>query len=302
MRPGLSAAFVLILFMTGCGASSQPTSSRSSASAIPTETAPSPTAALEPTLSGTFMAGDHEVWIECIGSGAPTFIVQSGEGMVAGDMAVLRAILAQRGTSCVYDPGNVGRSGSVPTPKSAEQAAGELNALLQAADVPGPYVLVGHSAGGMLVQLYPRLFPDQVIGVVALNPVPPYEPWVAEAGPIMSETEREAEQGYYAGLNGEDLDYRTSSAQIEAATPAPSIPFEMLISTNAQCESAGDICERTYPAYERIMRQVAESWPDGNFSQADAQHEIYLDDPDAILEVVDALLERAAAYSRGMPR
>jgi hypothetical protein len=67
----------------------------------------------------------------------------------------------------------------------------------------------------------------------------------------------------------------------------------VLISTSEQCAHPTDVCSRTYLAYEEIMEQMAEAWPDGNFSQTVAPHELYtLGDLGAIREVVERLLAR----------
>jgi pimeloyl-ACP methyl ester carboxylesterase len=76
---------------------------------------------------------------------------------------------------CLYDRAGMGQSDPqatpLTTPPTAADAVTDLHALLAAAGVPGPYVLVGHSAGGAFVQLYARTHPEEVAGVVALNAV-----------------------------------------------------------------------------------------------------------------------------------
>jgi pimeloyl-ACP methyl ester carboxylesterase len=77
---------------------------------------------------------------------------------------------------CAYDrPGTFGinqdrsRSDPVPQPRAPEDAVADLHALLQAAPVPGPYVLVGHSLGGAYVRLYAATYPDGVAGMVLID-------------------------------------------------------------------------------------------------------------------------------------
>ena len=94
------------------------------------------------------------------------------------------------------------------------------------------------------------------------------------------------------GENGESFDYRVSSEQIAEAPAPPDVPFEMLISTIAQCDSPDDICGRTYPAYEAIMEALSQEWPDGGFSQVESGHEIYIGDLEAVLAIVDRVLAR----------
>ena len=96
------------------------------------------------------------------------------------------------------------------------------------------------------MQLYARTHPDEVAGVVAMNAVPPADPWLDESAPLMTEQERTEELAYYAGGEGtEDFDWNTSFAQLDATSPPPDVPFLVLTSTTAECESADDVCGRT---------------------------------------------------------
>ena len=87
---------------------------------------------------------------------------------------------------CAYDrPGTIGevnpdldpdgppffpsRSDPVPQPRTTRDKVADLHALLRAADIPGPYVLVAHSAGGLVVRLYASMYPDEVVGMVLLD-------------------------------------------------------------------------------------------------------------------------------------
>jgi pimeloyl-ACP methyl ester carboxylesterase len=208
-------------------------------------------------------------------------------------MEAITPDLAMRGRVCSYDRANHGQSGEAAKPRTGEDIANDLHALLQAASVPGPYVLIGHSAGGMFVQLYPRLFPDEVAGVLVTNAVPLCQPWMDLGFPAMSVAEREDERRYFDGENSEPVLYCETSERI-AALPAPSVPLEVLISTVAQCGSVTDICGRTYPAYTQVMREMSDSWPMGHFEQVDSIHSIYVGDPEAFLAAVDRLLARIA--------
>ena len=184
-------------------------------------------------------------------------MLEVGEGRLLSDMGVLRAANESQHRVCSYDRANKGRSGSAPTPRSGVSLVRDLHGLLEAAEVSGPYVLVGHSAGGLLVQAYAATYPDEVAGVVALNPVPPWRPWSTSAMTIMTPSERRSEAAYMEGANGESLDYRSISEQIEDHPVSQDIPFSLVMSTEDQCFSPDDVCGRTYDAYETIMEQVA---------------------------------------------
>jgi pimeloyl-ACP methyl ester carboxylesterase len=70
---------------------------------------------------------------------------------------------------CSYDRAGLGWSDFSPRPRTSQEIAGELHALLYAAGVAGPYILVGHSFGGFNVRLYATRYPDEVAGVVLVN-------------------------------------------------------------------------------------------------------------------------------------
>ena len=238
-------------------------------------------------VDGEFEVNGRRVAMRCTGSGQPTFVIELGEGMSTNDFATFRTELATRGTACAYR-----RAAADGAPRDGEAIAADLHALLEAAGIARPVVLVGHSAGGMFVQLHARLYPDDVMAVLAMNPVPPWGPWSTKGFAAMTDAEQDAETAYYSGENGESLDYRATSAQIDGAPPPTDIPMRMLLSTIVQCEGVG-ICERTYPAAEEIMRDVTAAWPYGSFVRVEAGHVIYRDDPSAVLELIDDLVEAA---------
>ncbi|MCV0404416.1 MAG: alpha/beta hydrolase [Chloroflexi bacterium] len=200
------------------------------------------------------------------------------------DFGGLRAELATRGTACTYSRA-LASGGTI----DGEQVVADLHALLDAADIARPVVLVGHSAGGMFVQLYARVHPDDVLGVLAMNPVPPWGPWQTEAFAVMTEEERAAETAYFSGDNGESIDYATTSEQLDQAPGPPELPFHLVISDGTQCEGS-DICQRVSQVAESIMQNVAESWPRGEFEVVSASHDIFRDDLQTVLDAVDRIL------------
>jgi pimeloyl-ACP methyl ester carboxylesterase len=235
---------------------------------------------------GTFdLPNGRSLYIACRGSGSPTVVLEPGENTPGSAMAEVQNPLARQSMACVYDRANVGSSGTAPTPRTAAQMVTDLHQLLEKADVPGPYVLAGSSAGGTFVQLYARRYPDQIKGVVAMNPVPPADPWLKRVLPIFNKAEDESEKAYYRGNNDENIDYLASSKEIKEAPPPPHVPFEMLISTKVQCE--GDpTCLKSYDVYKQVEREVAQQWPKGCFEEVAASHDIYADKTEVVVDAV----------------
>src|SRR5829696_5777653 len=175
---------------------------------------------------GTFeLPNGRSLYMECRGSGSPTIVVDAGLGMTAYDMSELQKPLARQYMTCTYDRANMGSSGKAPTPRTAGEIVSDLHQLLQTADVAGPYVLVGHSAGGFFVQLYGRRYPDEVVGVVALNAVPPAHPWLERVLPRFNKQERKEELAFYRGEDpAEQIDWLASSKELKKAPPPPPVP------------------------------------------------------------------------------
>jgi pimeloyl-ACP methyl ester carboxylesterase len=125
----------------------------------------------------------RSLYLECVGTGSPTVILEPGEGAPRDAMDVVRDALKEIYQVCSYDRANKGQSSTAPTPRTAQDIVDDLAALLAAAQIPTPYLIVGSSAGGTFVQLYAARHPDQVMGVLAMNSVPPAEVWFEDALP-----------------------------------------------------------------------------------------------------------------------
>jgi pimeloyl-ACP methyl ester carboxylesterase len=236
-------------------------------------------------ISGSFSIGDRSLFLDCSGAGSPTVVLDHGQDGSGVDLIGLQHELAKDTLVCRYDRAGLGQSDPVPFPRTAADAVADLHGLLAAAAVPGPYVLVGQSVGGVFVQLYARTYPKEVAGVVAMNPVPPTGPWLEGALPLMTEQERAEEEAITRGEGeGEQFDWYASFAELDAAAAPPTVPFLVLISTIAQCENPDDVCERTYGVYETTMKELADTWPQGQFLQLETGHEIY-QDPDAVAAI-----------------
>jgi pimeloyl-ACP methyl ester carboxylesterase len=118
--------------------------------------------------------GGHRLHLHCAGTGSPAVVIEAG----LGDWSATWSRRVQpdaAGTTrvCAYDRAGLGWSDAGPLPRTAERAAQELHTLLREAGVPGPYVLVGHSLGGLLVRVFAHAYPADVAGVVLIDSMSP---------------------------------------------------------------------------------------------------------------------------------
>jgi pimeloyl-ACP methyl ester carboxylesterase len=124
--------------------------------------------------------GPYRLHLECTGTGAPTVILEPGGGASAATLGWIAPEVARHTTVCVYDRAGKGWSDAAQTAPDGAQIATDLHTLLERARVAGPYVLAGHSFGGLYAMRYAAQYPDEVAGMVLIdstapnsNPVPP---------------------------------------------------------------------------------------------------------------------------------
>ena len=113
--------------------------------------------------------GGHNLHINCVGQGSPTVILEAGNGGMSAQWARVQQEAARTTRMCAYDRAGLGWSEPGVEPRDARQVSGELHALLANADVPGSYVLVGHSYGGLYARMSAAWYPDEVAGVALVD-------------------------------------------------------------------------------------------------------------------------------------
>ena len=123
--------------------------------------------------AGLVDVGGHKLHINCTGTGSPTVVLEPGLGEPSTAMAWIAPDVAATTRVCVYDRAGRGWSESAGAPQDGVQVATDLHTLLDRAGEQGPYVLAGHSAGGLYVLNFAQLYPDQVAGVVLLDSMSP---------------------------------------------------------------------------------------------------------------------------------
>ena len=115
----------------------------------------------------------HGMHLSCTGTGSPTVVLEPGAGDMASTMAWIAPAVARDTRVCVYDRPGRGWSQESDAPQDGTRVAADLHALLHAAHVPGPYVLAGHSFGGLYVMAYAAHFPADVAGMVLIDSTAP---------------------------------------------------------------------------------------------------------------------------------
>jgi pimeloyl-ACP methyl ester carboxylesterase len=119
--------------------------------------------------------GHHRLHIRCDGDGAPAVIFDAALGGSSLSWSLVQPAVARLTQACSYDRAGFGWSDAGPLPRTADRIADELHELLRAAAVPPPYVLVAHSYGGLVMRLYASRHPNDIAGLVLIEPAIPEE-------------------------------------------------------------------------------------------------------------------------------
>lgn len=237
---------------------------------------------------GLVAVGDYALFLMCQGQGTPTVIFEHGFGDTLVSWEDVPAAIATETRVCLYDRLGVGFSDNAPTASrrtTADQVA-DLALLLQAAAVEGPYVLVGHSQGGMNAALFAHTYPDDVVGVVLVDAYHPDFLFDYFTEPIV--------------LGGERLDRYTSALELAAIAEdgLGDVPLAVL----TQNPSPTDV---EYPAATWLpSQQQYATWSTNSryIVVEDSGHYIQRDQPQAIIEavqwVLNAATDRPAASTR----
>ena len=123
--------------------------------------------------------GPYQLHLDCHGSHAPTVILEPGASGSAASMGLIAPAVARDSRVCVYDRAGRGWSDTAASPPDGAQIATDLHTLLGRAHVPGPYVLVGHSFGGLYVMTYAARYPEEVAALVLVDSTAPNDHPVA---------------------------------------------------------------------------------------------------------------------------
>ena len=128
-----------------------------------------------PAPASAYLANGHSLYLHCVGTGEPTVVLFNGLGERTPSWAWVQQRVSATTRVCAFDRAGEGWSGTGPARQDGYQLASDLHELLRVARVPGPYVLAGHSVGGVYALVYAKQYPRDVAGVGLIDSATPYQ-------------------------------------------------------------------------------------------------------------------------------
>ena len=280
----IATILVLTLLLASCSGAGDNADSKT--------TPPPPTtqAAAAGELDAAFDVGGHKLHLRCEGTsspGSPTIVYLHGLGGDGSDVESINTQLASQARVCTYDRLNVGRSDRVTGRHTGADSVRDLHALLEAADIPGPYLLVGFSFGGLLAIMYAGTYPDQVMGLVSLDGSLPTDDQVDQLIPADERARVIAEQE----ANQERVDfYRTADQAKALVAKVPDVPVTYLAARPVELPPNWPV-KRMQAFIHAKQVQFTRTVAKGRLVEVQSSHDIDLDKPELVIQEIQRILE-----------
>jgi pimeloyl-ACP methyl ester carboxylesterase len=254
-----------------------------------------PTIVPKGRFSGWFDIGGRRLFLRCVGHGSPTVVFEGG---LTTDWYDLQNQLSGFTRVCSYDHPNGpwSRSDPAPTPRTARDFVADLHTLLRVAGVPGPYVLAGHSNGGLFTLLYASTYPRQVAGLVLIDAVHPatIKRRLAMLKPILPPEEWQAARQRmitvpHRLVDPERVDIWTSERQTrKALRRSPIQPMPLVVLAHGHPDDPPPpYVELEEPFWRQLQRELARLVPGGRLVIAtESGHDIHHDQPELVLDAI----------------
>jgi pimeloyl-ACP methyl ester carboxylesterase len=245
--------------------------------------------------SGWFDIGGRRLFLRCVGHGSPTVVFEGG---LTTDWYELQNQLSGFTRVCSWDHPNGpwSRSDPAPTPRTARDFVADLHTLLRLAGVPGPYVLAGHSNGGLFTLLYASTYPRQVAGLVLIDAVHPatIKRRLAMLKPILPPEEWQAARQRmitvpHRLVDPERVDIWTSERQTRVALRrSPIRPMPLIVLAHGHPDDPPPpYVELEEPFWRQLQRELARLVPGGRLMIAtESGHDIHHEQPELVLDAI----------------
>lgn len=242
--------------------------------------------------------GGRRLHINCMGGnveGSPTVILETGLGDSSSVWNRVQPKVAKFARVCSYDRAGLGGSEPAPVPRTIEAVVADLHTLLANAKVPSPYVLVGHSLGGVLARLYASRYPKEVVGMVLVDSAHEDEPdrGLALLPPEMLKQSKP--EDFVIRHPRESVDHCSIRALMNAANWRSSIP--LIVLTQGQPYSPNDypipsLAAKFYQLHLEMQKDLVRRSSRGKQVIAEKSgHIIHQDQPELVIDAIRQVME-----------
>ncbi len=258
--------------------------------AIPAEAAP-----IDEPVQVVDIGGRH-LALRCSGEGSPTVILEAGLTASSLSWHFVQPGVAKFIRVCSYDRANLGRSDRVEGTRTAQDAVDDLAALLSAAHIAGPYILVGASFGGHIVRLFAAQHPGEIAGIVLVDAS--HEDQDAQMAKVLSPTQIQA-LDLSASRNIEHMDTAASDKEVRAIRDLPTVSLVVISAGQDKPVPPGYPGMALNEVWRRLQRDLTKlSTNSVQLVSRKSEHDIAVDEPELVVRGIRLAFD---AFLSGQP-
>jgi pimeloyl-ACP methyl ester carboxylesterase len=244
--------------------------------------------------------GGRRLYVKCSGEarkGIPVVVMDAGMGNASDVWSLVQPKVAESARVCSYDRAGMGKSDRAPQAHTSEDIVNDLHNLLASAGINPPYVLVGHSLGGMNARLYASTYPNEVVGMVLVDST--HEDETDRMLALLpAEIKKKAKPEDMIVRSAEDIDFNRSVAQVRAANWHRDIPLIVLTRGSATFNPNDYAVPSLAPKFEEIRLElqtelVRRSSRGKQIIAEKSGHNIHRDQPELVIDAIRQVVEQA---------
>ena len=243
--------------------------------------------------------GGFKLYFQIMGDGSPPVVICAGLGDSSKSWTKIQQQVAEFTQSISYDRAGLGQSEPSPKPRNDIHVAQELHVLLKNAGIQPPYVLLGHSFGGMHILTFADLFPDEIAGLVLVDPKDgtTFDGWKADLKP----------EKYSQLFNGFESYFNTATDTIKSEWEAlkqsighpqkldklPDVPVVLLTSTRLSDPEINmgltpEVVESSLRIHKELLRQFTNHT---HIITERSGHNIQFDEPELVVNAIRKIVD-----------
>jgi len=253
--------------------------------------------------------GGYQLYLNCEGrrhQGVPTVVMDAGLGNSSESWLGIQPKVAEFARVCIYDRAGLGNSDPSVHTQTITQIVHDLHNLLSRAGITGPFLLVGHSLGGINVRLYASMYPQAVAGMVLVDSA--HEEQFAKMNALIpEEIKKQFPPGAFEIRSPEKIDFEGNNAQkARLANWHTNIPLVVLTAANAKPDPPGPLAFLA-PKWEQIRQELQQdlmhrSSKGRQIVAARSGHFIHHDQPELVVKAIREVIEATRRQDQNRKR
>ncbi|WP_340021960.1 alpha/beta hydrolase [Paenibacillus sp. FSL K6-1096] len=235
------------------------------------------------------------IYSKYAGRGTPSVVFVAGLGDGSDTWNGVQERISQETSTFTYDRPGTGRSQAVPGPRSCADLVEELSGLLQKLNILPPYILVGHSFGGLVARLFAARYPELVLGMVLIDAAVEYKELAYER--VLHDKLVVHNREYYLNplMNKESIDKPRSYMQVAELTQISDLNISIIMRGLPDTYNEEWPNEAILRIDQEMQAEVQKLYPSSQCRiAAGSRHYIHQDEPEIVIEEIMAMIKGRA--------